>query len=157
MRRATILLLALLLLAAPAALASDRQDTSPLERRVERIAAELRCPVCQNLSVWDSPSNVAESFRMRIRQLARSGESDAQIRAYFVARYGDWILLSPPKRGIALVVWLAPLLILAAGAVAATATVAGWRKRARTLAAVDGGTLAAGRAQLAEFEDGPPS
>lgn len=151
MRRAAILLLALLTLV-PAAAASDRKDSGPLEQRVERVSQGLRCPVCQSLSVWDSPSQVSEAMRMRIRDLARRGESDAQIRAYFVARYGDWILLSPPKQGIGLAVWLAPLLILLAGTAAATATVAGWRKRARALAAVDGAALAAARARLAELE-----
>jgi len=153
MKPAAILLLTLLTLTlAPAAAASDRKDSGPLEQRVERVSQGLRCPVCQSLSVWDSPSQVSEAMRMRIRDLARRGESDAQIRAYFVARYGDWILLSPPRHGIALAVWLAPLLILLAGAAAATATVSGWRRRARALAAVDGAALAAGRAQLAELE-----
>lgn len=152
MRHATLLLLAAFLLSAPAALASDRQDTSPLEQRVQRIASALRCPVCQNLSVWDSPSSVAETFRLRIRELARSGASDAQIRSYFVARYGDWILLSPPKRGIGLALWLAPLTILLAGAAAAAATVRHWRRRALALAATDPAALAAGRARLDELE-----
>lgn len=121
---AVVLALALILSAAPGRAQAD------VDRRVASIAAELRCPVCQNLSVQDSPSDVAASFRARIRELVLSGRSDQEVKDFFVARYGEWILLSPPRRGIALAVWLAPALALGAGILAAAVAIAAWRRRA---------------------------
>jgi cytochrome c-type biogenesis protein CcmH len=142
------------LLAVPAAFASDRSDTGPLREKVERVASGLRCPVCQNLSVWDSPSPVAHGMRLRIRELARDGASDAEIEAYFVDRYGEWVLLSPPREGIGLAVWLAPGVLLLAGFAVAGAVVARWRRRTRELAGVEPAALAEARARLDELERG---
>jgi cytochrome c-type biogenesis protein CcmH len=151
----TLALLALaVLLAAPAGVASDRTDRGPLGRRVEQIAQELRCPVCQNLSVWDSPSAVAHGMRLRIRDLARQGASDEEVKTYFVDRYGEWVLLSPPREGVGLAVWLAPLVVLLAGLAVAGTVVARWRRRARELAAVEPAALAEARARLDELERG---
>lgn len=123
---AAALVLALALTAAGAAAGQKKAD---VDRRADALAAELRCPVCQNLSVRDSPSDVAAAFRARIRELVIAGRSDGEIRDFFVARYGEWILLSPPRRGIALAVWLAPALALGAGLLAAFAAIAVWRRR----------------------------
>lgn len=73
-----------------------RLSSVEIERRTDALAAQLRCPVCQQLSVRDSPSRVSRMFRGRIRDLVAQGRSDDQVRAFFVARYGEWILLSPP-------------------------------------------------------------
>ncbi|MGH2989610.1 MAG: cytochrome c-type biogenesis protein, partial [Solirubrobacterales bacterium] len=108
-----------------------RSGDQEVERRVAALAAELRCPVCQNLSVKDSPSDVAASFRARIRELVRAGKSDQEVKEFFVARYGEWILLSPPKSGISLAVWLAPLLSVLAGLALAAVAVVRWTRRAR--------------------------
>ena len=130
-------LLALLLMVAGALVptaSAGAHEESAVERRVSALSAEIRCPVCQNLSVKDSPSEVAGSFRARIRELVRAGRSDAEIKAFFVTRYGDWILLSPPKRGIGLAVWLAPALAIGLGLGAAAIAVARWTRRGRELA-----------------------
>lgn len=92
-----------------------------LEQRVQAIAAELRCPVCQNLSVADSPSLVARQIRQDIERRLRSGEDPAEVRAAFVARYGTWIDLTPGAGGLGLVVWLAPVAAIAVGALVAGA------------------------------------
>lgn len=139
---------------APAAAAADRSAPEPLRQRIERITDELRCPVCQNLSVWDSPSPVAHGMRLRVRDLVRRGASDAEIRAYFVGRYGEWVLLRPPRRGIAMSVWLAPAVLLGAGALAVAAVVARWRRRARALSAASPERIAAGEALLGQSERG---
>ena len=86
------------------------------DERTQRIAAELRCPVCQNLSVADSPSALAREMRAEIRQRLAAGASDADVRAYFVERYGEWVLLEPPRRGLNLVPWLLPLAGITLGA-----------------------------------------
>lgn len=119
--------------AAPGLALAQAPSQSRVDRRVDAVAAQLRCPVCQNLSVRDSPSDVAASLRARIRDLVLAGRSDAQIKAFFVARYGNWILLSPPRRGIGLAVWLAPLLLLSAGLATVMVAVRRWTARARQL------------------------
>lgn len=86
-----------------------------LEERTQEVAAGLRCPVCQNLSVADSPSGLAGEMRHTIETQLRAGRSPAQIRAFFVERYGEWVLLEPSRHGLNLVLWLVPILGLAAG------------------------------------------
>jgi cytochrome c-type biogenesis protein CcmH len=99
------------------AAAARAADAPPAvaEDTVHQVAAALRCVVCQNLSVADSPSEMARQMRDLIRERLAAGETPEQIRAYFVARYGEWVLLAPPARGFNLVLWLAPFAALAAG------------------------------------------
>ena len=85
------------------------------EDRTQELASGLRCPVCQNLSVADSPSRLAGEMRDEIAARLRAGASDDEIRAYFVQRYGDWVLLEPPKRGLDLIPWLVPIVALLVG------------------------------------------
>ena len=84
--------------------------------RVSRLAAELRCPVCQGLSVEDSPSDTARAMRALVEQRVAEGRSDDQIRTEFRQAYGDWIFLSPPLFDARGLVWLLPLLAVVAGA-----------------------------------------
>jgi cytochrome c-type biogenesis protein CcmH len=97
-----------------------------LQDRVRSVASTLRCPVCQNLSVADSPSRLATQMRATIGQELRSGRSPTQIRAEFASAYGEWILLAPPKRGIDMAVWLAPLVLLVGGVVISVVAVRRW-------------------------------
>lgn len=83
-----------------------------IEARAVYIAAELRCPTCQGLSVADSPSQTATEIRRQIQALLADGASDDEVKEHFVARYGDWILLSPRQ----LIAWLLPPLVVIAGA-----------------------------------------
>jgi cytochrome c-type biogenesis protein CcmH len=94
-----------------AAVASD------LEVQVREIAVQLRCPVCQGLSVGDSPSELANEMRGLIREQLRQGKTPAQVLDYFSQRYGEWILLAPPKHGFNLVIWVLPFVLLPVGAV----------------------------------------
>ena len=105
-----------------------------VERRTDALAGQLRCPVCQQLSVRDSPSRVAQTFRDRIRELVEQGRSDEEVRDFFVARYGDWILLSPPRRGIGLAVWIIPPLVIGAGLLLVAVAVRRWTTRAARMA-----------------------
>lgn len=84
--------------------------------RVEIIASELRCPVCQGLSLADSPSSTAQELRRQIGQMLDEGRSPNAIKDHFAARYGDWILLSPRPSAA----WLVPPLVIVAGTAGAT-------------------------------------
>lgn len=113
MRRIAIALGILAVLAAVAAVAVPRPETQ--EERVARIAAELRCPVCQGLSVNDSPSESAREMRAMVERGVAEGRTDDEIRDRFRAAYGDWILLAPPTGDARGLVWLVPLVAIGAG------------------------------------------
>ncbi|MGH7544819.1 MAG: cytochrome c-type biogenesis protein, partial [Gemmatimonadota bacterium] len=89
---------------------------SVIEAEARRLGAELRCPVCQGLSLQDSPAELAQEMKDLIRERLRAGDSPAEVKAYFVSRYGEWVLLEPPARGFNLTVWLVPVLALLGGA-----------------------------------------
>lgn len=78
------------------------------------IAEELRCPVCQGLSVADSQTETAVAMFDRIRELVRLGYTEEQIDAFFVGRYGEWVLLAPRATGFATLLWGLPILMLLA-------------------------------------------
>lgn len=102
------------------------------EEEVHHIAMELRCPVCQNLSVADSPSEMAKEMRGLIRERLERGETREEVLAYFVSKYGEWILLSPRTSGFNLLVWVLPLAAVLAGAVGIVVVVRRWNSRAKT-------------------------
>lgn len=87
-----------------------------IEEQTHLLAAELRCPVCQNLSVADSPSEMAIQMREVILEKLKNGESPEQIRGYFVSRYGEWILLAPTRRGFNWLAWMLPFVAILGGA-----------------------------------------
>lgn len=99
-----------------------------LEATTYRIASELRCPVCQGLSVADSPSPTAVAMKDRVRELVGQGYSEPQIQDYFVSRYGEWVLLAPPANGLAWLLWLGPAVLLGGLFFWATTTVSSWRR-----------------------------
>jgi cytochrome c-type biogenesis protein CcmH len=86
-----------------------------LDDETRRIGRQLQCPVCSGAAVSDSPSELAGQMRNVIRAKLEAGESEEQIIAYFVERYGDSVLIEPPRRGIGLAVWIAPIGMLAIG------------------------------------------
>jgi cytochrome c-type biogenesis protein CcmH len=87
-------------------------------QRAHHLAAELRCPTCRNLSVADSDAAAARAVRAEIGRRVAAGESDAQIRAFLVSRYGDDILLTPPASGVGALAWGLPVAAVICGAVA---------------------------------------
>lgn len=87
------------------------------EQRVESISASVRCPTCRGQSVADSDAIAAQNVRREIARRVGEGESDDEIRAALVARFGDSILLTPPRSGVAGLVWVLPVAgLVAAGA-----------------------------------------
>jgi len=90
-------------------------DDPVLEARARAISADLRCLVCQNQSIDDSNADLARDLRVIVRERLLAGDSDDQTIDYIVARYGDFVLLSPPVRPSTYGLWFGPPLILAAG------------------------------------------
>jgi cytochrome c-type biogenesis protein CcmH len=118
--RLALILLASLL-AAPAYAVSDPAELLPdrtQELRAEALGHQLRCLVCQNESVEESNADLARDLRRIIRQRVVAGDSDEQVMDWMVARYGNFVRLSPPFNALTLVLWGAPVLALAAGFVA---------------------------------------
>lgn len=85
------------------------------EKRMLDIAAELRCLVCQNESIAASRADLAVDLRQQIREQIQAGQSDAEIRAYMVERYGDFVLYRPPFKATTLLLWIGPALLLLSG------------------------------------------
>ena len=86
-----------------------------LEARMIKIAAELRCLVCQNQTIADSHAGLAVDLRNQVREMLRRGDSEQQIIDYMTARYGDFVLYRPPLKGTTVLLWLGPGLLLIAG------------------------------------------
>src|SRR5229473_6404511 len=86
-----------------------------LDQRVHDVASQLKCPVCQGESVADSPSTISQQMRAVIRQQLQSGKSEQEVIQYFVDRYGEQIVWSPPWQGFTLLAWLVPIALLLVG------------------------------------------
>jgi cytochrome c-type biogenesis protein CcmH len=112
---------------------SDRE-----QRRVHDISAQLRCVVCQALSVADSPSATAQQMRALVLEQVRAGKSDEAILAYFVSRYGEWVLLAPPRQGFNLLAWWLPFVGIAVGVLAVVLAARKWVANGRALRAAEG-------------------
>jgi len=100
------------------------------EAIVHEVASQLRCVVCQNLSVADSPSEMANQMREIVRQRLAAGETPEQVIRYFVDRYGEWILLSPAPHGLNLLVWIAPALAVLVGLAIVASLIRRWTRPA---------------------------
>jgi cytochrome c-type biogenesis protein CcmH len=103
-----------------------------LDARTEDVASLLRCPVCQGLSVADSPAEMAVNMKTEVRELLARGYEQEQILAYFEHSYGEFVRLRPPLRGVNWLVWLLPFAALAAGAWFVRRALAGRRGAAAT-------------------------
>lgn len=109
----------LLTLSAPAlAVRPDEVLADPaLESRAREISTGLRCLVCQNQSIDDSEADLARDLRLIVRERLVAGDTDDQVRAFLVARYGEYVLLNPVLAPHTLLLWIAGPLVLAGGAV----------------------------------------
>lgn len=112
---------------------------SALEAATRELASQIRCVVCQGLSIQDSPSDLAKEMKQIIREQLAAGRSPEEVKAYFVARYGEWILLDPPARGLNLAVYVLPILSLLGGAVVVVVLVRRWTRAPGDASAPDTG------------------
>ena len=109
-------LFALLLIANAHAVEPDEKLADPaLEARARALTTELRCVVCQNQSVDDSDAPLAKDIRVLVRERIQAGESDEQVRAFIVARYGKFVLLKPPLESDTAILWFGPAILLFGG------------------------------------------
>jgi cytochrome c-type biogenesis protein CcmH len=91
------------------------QADSLLEARTSEVASQLRCPVCQGLSIQESPSDLSQQMRAIVRDQLKAGRTPEEVKAYFVSKYGEWILLEPKPRGFNLLVYALPALLVLGG------------------------------------------
>ena len=122
-RRRAALALAAALAAAPAHAVNPDEilDDPALEERARDISAGLRCMVCQNQSIDDSDAELARDLRVLVRDRLVAGDSDEEVVAYVVDRYGEFVLLRPTFSARNAVLWATPVVILLLGGTAAFA------------------------------------
>ncbi|MFN8892395.1 MAG: cytochrome c-type biogenesis protein [Betaproteobacteria bacterium] len=112
--------------AGPAATASPSAATAPsvaqplfpdaaIEERLTRLSRELRCVVCQNEALSDSPAELAGAMRQEIRDLMKAGKTDREVIDFLTARYGDFVLFRPPLKPLTYLLWVGPFVFLAVG------------------------------------------
>ena len=120
----------------------------PLDPRVFEIGRELRCPTCVAESVGESNAAIAREMRVLIQEQLDLGANRAEVLAFFQERYGDWILLNPPMRGMNLLVWLLPVVAAAIGLLLLAHLLKRWRGAAEEPVTVDPAELERVRAEL---------
>lgn len=135
-----------------------RVDEDKLESETRDLSRELRCLVCQGENVWDSNSPLAGQMRDLVRDRLRAGESPGQIKTYLHSRYGDFVLMAPPRQGINWLLWAGPFVLLLAGGFLLRRAVVRWRKReggspAPAPAAISAAQREKIEAELARLED----
>jgi cytochrome c-type biogenesis protein CcmH len=113
-----LLLALMVVLAAPAwAVEPDEMlDDPALEARARALSQEIRCLVCQNEPIDSSNAPLARDLRILVRERISAGDSDQAVKAFLVARYGDYVLLDPPMKLTTFMLWFGPALILLLGA-----------------------------------------
>jgi cytochrome c-type biogenesis protein CcmH len=142
---------AALLLVVPAAGSQDAPADSPeMDARTARVADQLRCPVCRSQSVLESSSTLAREMKAEIRRRLAEGQTPEEVKAYFVSRYGEWVLLRPEPRGLNLVVYVLPPLLLVGGGLLVWALLRRWSPRGGS----DGGSADPGPAGPAPTDAG---
>lgn len=99
---------------------------SALEARTSAVASQLRCPVCQGLSIQDSPSDLAQQMRSLVRDQLAAGKTPDEVKSYFISKYGEWILLAPAPHGFNLVAYLVPLIVVVGGGLGIFVAVKRW-------------------------------
>ncbi len=98
-----------------AAACTHAQADAAFDARLKNLEEELRCLVCQNQTLADSTAPLAQDLRREVRELAQQGKSDAEIKQYLVARYGDFVLYKPPVKPTTWLLWFGPFAFLLGG------------------------------------------
>jgi cytochrome c-type biogenesis protein CcmH len=155
-RCACIAQLACVVLLAPVANATamDPPADVAFELRLKKLEGQLRCLVCQNQTLADSNADLADDLRREVRALAKSGKTDDEIKAYLVARYGDFVLYNPPVQSNTLLLWGGPFLLLLGGFALGWRIVRARERRSSSLPVADPSAEARARRLLDADADG---
>ncbi len=113
-----VLILSLAAMGVSAKEAESAAQDPVLEARMMRIAAELRCLVCQNQTIADSHADLAVDLRRQVREMLQKGQSDKEVLDFMTARYGDFVLYRPPVKASTLLLWYGPPAMAVIGLVA---------------------------------------
>jgi len=119
----------LLIVLAPWSLLAEVQDETALDIQVREIAKTLRCTVCQTENIWESGAPLAQQMRDVVRERLKLGHSPEDIKEYFLGRYGDYIMMEPPKHGVNWLLWMGPFILLLGGGLLLYKEVIGWVRR----------------------------
>lgn len=145
-----VVMLALLACTSAVVVAQEQE----LDRRVFEIANDLRCPTCVSESVAQSSSPIAREMRSIIQEQLEAGATRSEILGFFQERYGDWILLEPPKRGVHLLVWVLPIVAALGGVILLGVLVRRWQAAGAVAITADPDDLARVRSALGEAPPG---
>jgi cytochrome c-type biogenesis protein CcmH len=102
-------------MANPNSTALSDPKTPEYQARLKALSEELRCLVCQNQSLADSNAELALDLKREVERLMTEGKTDADIKAFLVQRYGDFVLYKPPVQNNTLLLWGGPFVLLAVG------------------------------------------
>ena len=132
---------------------SGRLEAAPaadIEEQTRAVSTELRCVVCQNLSVADSPSEMAQQMRASVREQLQAGKSPQEIKDFFVSKYGEWVLLAPTNTGFNRLLWWLPVTALIIGVIAALLLARRWvaKKASRVIPVIEPNVAASLREQM---------
>jgi cytochrome c-type biogenesis protein CcmH len=111
----TLAILAALFCIAAAPDPADMLKDPAQEAHARSLFHQVRCVVCQNESIDDSEAELAHDLRQLIRSQVAAGKSDAEIQAFLVSKYGDFILLKPRFNTMTAVIWVVPFAIVVTG------------------------------------------
>lgn len=111
-------------------------ETDEQRARYNRLADELRCPLCKNSNLSGTNSQIAEDLRRELHRMVMAGKSDEEITDFMVSRYGDFILYRPRFTGTNLMLWMLPFMLLIVGAGVVYAIVRSRRRAAQQVSAL---------------------
>ena len=92
-----------------------REEDLTIEQRSHQLASQLMCPVCDGQTIDGSNAQIAQDMRAKVHELLEDGDSNDEIREYFIVRYGEGILAAPASSGFNLIAWIVPMIIVAGG------------------------------------------
>ncbi len=144
-------LVAVVALALGAARSSEARTP---EERIDAIAKTLKCPVCPGESLYESRNNVSVNLKAEIARQVRAGQTDDEIRAGIVTRYGDSVLLVPRAQGVDAIVWVLPVVVLVASVAALVVVFRRWRREGATAAPTEADRALVADALAAEPREG---
>ena len=129
------------------------QQHQTLDQRVQAVAVQVRCPICQGESIADSSTTIATQMRTVAREQLQSGRSEQQVLQYFRDHYGDQIVLTPPWDGFAILAWLLPFALVLAGVFLLMRIFREWRAASPAIGAEHVAPVADDDAALAQLDE----